>query len=109
MICFEILKNNRYPDTLPQEEEGYVDNIKGGADSTEFAPMTENQVAEMIKLINQGDQASITNFLGQSDFKVQIIKPENTNAKSKIMKAIADKTGLVGTELEEYYKLLFGV
>ena len=63
----------------------------------------------MIKLINQGDQASITKFLGQNSFKEQINKPLNANAKSKIMKAIADKTGLVGTELEEYYKLLFGV
>ena len=34
----EILKNNRYPDTLPQEEEGYVDNIKGGADSNRICP-----------------------------------------------------------------------
>ena len=93
----KILAENRFPSTLPQEEEGYVDNIKKDGEQTQFGTMTETEVADL-----QAQMRTSTDYKSlftDPEMVKSLNDPSNKAAKAKIVETIKEISGLEGTEL----------
>lgn len=93
----KILAENRFPSTIPQEEEGYVDNIKGDAEQAKFGTMTETDVANF-----QAQMRTSTDYKSlftDPEMVKSLNDPSNKAAKDKIVETIKEISGLEGTEL----------